>query len=169
MAVVGTIARAHGNRGQVIVNPATDFPEERFRVGAELFANRNGAIGTVTLTSVRFQKGRPIMGISGVDTMTAAEGLAGVELRVPREWLAPLPADTFYQHELVGCAVETRTGEAVGTVAQVEGERGGYRLVVTGGRGDVLIPLAAAICTAIDVKARRIVVDPPEGLLDLNQ
>jgi 16S rRNA processing protein RimM len=169
MAVVGTIARAHGNRGQVIVNPATDFLEDRFHSGAELFARRTGAVETMTLTSVRFHKGRPIVGIAGVDTMTAAEGLAGVELRIPIDRLSPLPADTFYYHDLVGCAVETRTGDVVGTVTGVEGEPGGYRLVVAGAHGEVLIPLAAAICTTIDIPGRKIVVDPPEGLLDLNQ
>src|SRR5438132_598003 len=101
MALVGWIARAHGNRGQVIVNPETDFPQERFQPGAELFTERGGRVEMMSITTVRFQQNRPVIGLYGVDNMNAAEELAGSELRVPREWLAPLPTGTFYRHELV--------------------------------------------------------------------
>ena len=168
MALVGRIARAHGNRGQVIVNLDTDFPDERFRPGAELFTMRAGAVETLTLTSVRFQNGRPVVGIDGVDTMDAAEGLAGLELRIPAEQLASLPAGTFYHHDLVGCRVETGSGAPVGVVSGVEGTLSGSRLVVAGARGEILIPLVVGICTTIDVDGKRIVIDPPEGLLELN-
>jgi len=168
MAVVGRIARAHGIRGQVIVNLETDFPEERFQPGGELFIERNGVVEALRLTTVRFQHERPVIGIDGVETMNDAEAFAGHELRVPLEWLAPLPADTFYRHNLIGCRVETASGEAVGVVEDVEGSVTGSRLVVRGDRGEILIPLVREICTAIDPAAKRIVVAPPEGLLDLN-
>jgi 16S rRNA processing protein RimM len=170
MAAVGRIARAHGIRGQVIVSLDTDFPEERFRPGAELFIERNGAIQTLTLTSVRFHRDRPVIGIAGVETMSDAETLAGRELRVPVDRLAPLPGGTFYRHDLIGCRVETPAGELVGTVENVEGTLSGSRLVVAGAsRGEVLIPLVATICIAVDPAAKKIVIDPPEGLLDLNR
>ena len=168
MAAVGRIARAHGIRGQVIVSLETDFPEERFRPGAELFIERNGAVQALTLTSVRFHRDRPVVGIAGVETMNDAEALAGRELRVPVDRLAPLPGGTFYRHDLIGCRVETPAGEVVGTVENVEGTVSGSRLVVAATRGEVLIPLVAEICLTIDPAGKRIVVDPPEGLLDLN-
>ena len=168
MAAVGRIARAHGIRGQVIVNLETDFPEERFRPGAELFIERNGAVQALTLTTVRFHRDRPIVGIAGVETMNDAEALAGRELRVPVDRLTRLPGGTFYRHDLIGCRVETAAGEVVGTVEDVEGTLTGSRLVVAARRGEVLIPLVAGICMTIDPAAKRIVVDPPEGLLDLN-
>jgi 16S rRNA processing protein RimM len=77
MAAVGTIARAHGIRGQVIVNLHTDFPEARFRPGATLFTRRSADVTTIVLTTVRFQNGRPVVGIEGVETMNDAEALAG--------------------------------------------------------------------------------------------
>ena len=170
MAGVGRIARAHGIRGQVIVSLDTDFPEERFRTGAELFIERNGAIQTLTLTSVRFHRDRPVIGIAGVETMSDAEALAGRELRVPVDRLAPLPGGTFYRHDLIGCRVETPAGELVGTVESVEGTLSGSRLVVAAAsRGEVLIPLVANICIAVDPAAKRIVIDPPDGLVDLNR
>src|SRR6185503_17449099 len=118
---------------------------------------------------------RPVIAFDGVATMNDAEALAGKELRVPVERLAALPQDTFYHHDLVGCRVETLGGVDVGIVSGVEGEMGLSRLIVvrgaageTGTRGHVEVPLVAGICTAIDVGAKRIVIDPPEGLLDLN-
>ncbi len=168
-AVVGRVARAHGNRGQVIVNPETDFVEDRFRVGAELLANRGGRIDRLRVTAMRVHLGRPVVAFGGVETMNDAEAMAGVELRVPVADLAPLPSGTFYRHDLVGCRVETTGGTVVGEVASVEGELGTSRLVVAGPGGEVLIPLVQVICVDIDVAARRIVVDPPEGLLELNR
>src|SRR5437016_5428538 len=114
MALVGRIIRAHGIRGQVIVSPETDFLEARFRPGAELFTNRAGsveALEKLTVTSARFQNGRPVIGVAGIGTMNDAQTLAGRELRVPVEWLAPLPGGTYYRHDLVGCRVETAGGE----------------------------------------------------------
>ena len=168
MAVVGRIARAHGIRGQVIVNLETDFPEERFRPGAELFVNRNGSVETLTVSTVRFHRDRPIIGVHGIDDVNTAVRLAGLELRVPVEWLAPLPEGTFYRHDLIGCAVATGSGTPLGIVKDVEGDIGGSRLVVETALGHVLVPLAQEICTTIDVPGRRIVIVPPEGLLELN-
>jgi 16S rRNA processing protein RimM len=170
MALVGRIARAHGNRGQVIVNPETDFPEERFQPGAALFIERRGTVEALTIATARFQGGRPVVGLTGVETMNDAQALAGLELRVPVETLRTLPDGTFYRHDLIGCRVETSSGAPVGIVEDVEGGAGGSRLIVTdaGGRGEVQIPLVADICPVIDPVAKRIVIDPPEGLLEAN-
>ena len=75
----------------------------------------------------------------------------------------------FFHHQLVGCVVVTEDGETLGEVRRVEGESASSRLVVGGRRGEVLIPLAGEICRTVDVERRRIVVAPPEGLLDLNR
>ena len=169
MAVVGRIARAHGIRGQVIVNLHTDFPGERFQPGAELFVERAGRVEPLTITTVRFQGERPVIGLRGIETMNDAEALAGQELRVPVDRLAALPEGVFYRHDLVGCRVATTSGEAIGVVSDVEGTMSGSRLVVDGAEGEVLIPLVAAICTTIDPAAKRIVIDPPEGLVEANK
>lgn len=168
-ALVGRVARAHGIRGQVIVNPDTDFPEARFRPGAVLHVRRGGRVQTLRVTTFRLHRGRPIIGLEGVETMNDAEELAGLELRVPADELEPLPPGMFYRHDLVGCRVETTGGEVVGEVGAVEGETSTSRLVVRAPGGEVLVPLAAAICVNIDTAARRIVIDPPAGLLDVNR
>ena len=169
MALVGVVARPHGIRGQIVVNAETDFPEVRFQPGAELFLVQGPRARRVIVASCRMHLGRPVIGIEGVDSMTAARELAGCELRVPAEALAPLSAGQFYRHDLIGCAVATVSGVAVGTVRRIEGSEGNSRLVVDTPLGEVLIPLAEPICVSIDVSSRTVVIDPPEGLLDLNR
>jgi 16S rRNA processing protein RimM len=172
MAVVGRIARPHGIRGQVVVNLETDFPHERFQAGAEFFVKRAPAAGNVerlVISTVRFHNERPIVGFEGVDDMNQAKALGGTELRVPLDRLAALPPATFYRHDLVGCAVERLDGSRIGQVTDVEGSLGGSRLVVSTERGEVLVPLVAEICRSIDPAGKRIVIEPPDGLLELNQ
>jgi 16S rRNA processing protein RimM len=168
MAVVGRIARPHGIRGQVVVNLETDFPHERFHPGAEFFVNGSTS-DRLVIATVRFHNERPIIGFEGVTDMNQAIALAGRELRIPVEQLTSLPPDMFYRHDLVGCAVNAADGSSIGTVTDVEGTLGGSRLVVTTDRGEVLVPLVAEICRSIDVAGKRIVIEPPEGLLELNE
>ncbi len=168
MAAVGRIARAHGIRGEVIVNLDTDFPNERFKPGATVYTERDGALTALTLTTVRFQNERPVIGVQGIETMNDAEDLAGLELRIPVEELTTLPVDTFYHHDLIDCEVVMADGHVVGKVEGVEGTFGRSRLVVKGVDGEILVPLVKDICRTIDVDGKRIVIDPPEGLLDLN-
>lgn len=167
VVLVGRVARAHGNRGQVIVNPETDFPDARFTIGRVLLVG--AAEVPRAIRAVRYHQGRPILALEGIESMDDAEALAGADLKVPAAARGVLPAGTFYHDELIGCEVRDPAGRPIGTVAGVEGTLEASRLVVDGGQGDVLIPLAAAICTRIDVTARQIVVDPPEGLLELNE
>ncbi len=169
LLLVGRIARAHGNKGQVIVNPETDFPAERFAAGNTVIVEHAGEVSERRIASVRFQQGRPIIMLDGVDTMNAAEALAGAELKVPASALAPLPERTFYRHDLVGCVVRDTSGTEIGAVARVEGSLERSHLVVEGRRGEILIPLVDEICESVDPAGRVIVVRPPEGLVELNE
>jgi 16S rRNA processing protein RimM len=153
----------------VVVNPETDFVDERFRVGATLHTRGAEREDTLTISTARIQGGRPVIGFEGFARIEDAERLAGQELRVPEEALQALEPGRYYHHQLVGCVVETRDGDRVGQVERVEGGAGGSRLVVSGGRGEILVPLATEICIDVDVPAKRIRIDPPEGLLDLNE
>jgi 16S rRNA processing protein RimM len=169
MALVGRIARPHGLRGQVVINPETDFVEERFAKGATIWTRSAAGDEQLTVTSLRVQNGRPVVGFEGFSRVEDVERLAGLELRVPEETLQALPAGTYYEHQLVGCIVETVAGDVIGSVAAVEGGAGATRLVMNGPRGEILIPLAVDICVEIDVASRRIRIKPPDGLLELNE
>ena len=167
VVLIGRVARAHGNKGQVIVNPDTDFPDERFKAGAVILVGT--ALQPRAIRSVRFHQGRPVIALEGVESMNDAEALAGAELKVPAAEVEELPEGTFHHYDLIGCAVRDRDGRTIGPVSRVEGTMEMSRLVVDGERGEVLIPLVAHICVAIDVAAKTIVVDPPDGLIDLNE
>ena len=169
MVLVGRVARTHGLRGGVVVHPETDFVAERFRPGATVWTRSAGRDEQLTIASARVQNGRPVIGFEGLSSIEAAERLAGLELRVPEESLQLLEPGRYYEYQLVGCAVQTAEGDGVGTVVRVEGGAGGSRLVVQGARGEILVPLAVDICVEIDVGGRKIRIDPPEGLLELNE
>ena len=169
MISVGRVARPHGNAGRVVINPDTDFAEERFEAGNVVYVRRGGDVESLSIRDVRFHRGRPIVGFDGVGTMTGAEALANADVRVPPEALGGLPAGTFYYHELIGCRVETVEGRAVGTVVSIEGGGETHRLVVEDASAEVQVPLTAPICVRIDPRERLITLDPPEGLLDLNR
>ena len=169
LVVVGRVARAHGLRGEVILDAVTDFPEERFAPGRDVLMQEAGGVRALTVRTARFQRGRPIVGFEGLESIDQAEGLAGCELRIAAEDLVELPPGMFYHHDLVGCRVDTVDGAEVGTVTKVEGAGAATQLVVTGSSGEQLVPLVDAICRQIDLAARRIVIAAPEGLLGLNE
>ena len=169
MVLVGRIVRSHGIRGQVVVAPETDFVEKRFHSGATLWCRTARGDEQLKVATVRVQKGRPIVGFEGCATIEDVERLVGVELRIPEEALQPLSDGSYYRHQLVGCVVETVDGRHVGPVVRVDGGARGSLLVIEGARGEVLIPLAADVCVEIDTTGRHIRVNPPEGLLELNE
>ncbi len=169
LILVGRIARPHGLRGAVVINPDTDFVEERFSEGSRLWLGGAGVPRAVVIETMRVQQGRPIVQFEGWGSIEAVQPLAGAELRVEPEALPALSDGGYYHHELIGCLVETAAGETVGHVKAVEGAGAISRLVVSGPRGDVQVPFAEEICAVVDTAARRIVIHPPEGLLDLNR
>ncbi len=165
LLLVGRVGRAHGIRGQIVVNPETDFMEDRFRTGQVLLIGPADHTREYEIRDVRFHQGRPIVGLTGVDTMNDAETLAGSDVWLPESRVAPLPDGTFYRHDLVGCEVHDATGTRLGSVTAVEGTLDRSYLVVD---EHMMIPLVGHIVTSVDIAARRVTVDPPEGLIDLN-
>lgn len=101
----------------------------------------------------------------GVDTISQAEAVAGAEVCIPFEQRAELGDDEYYESDLIGCEVIDAGGRSLGLVTAFE-ETGGAPLLHIG--ENILIPFAKSICTEIDLERKRILVNPPEGLLDLN-
>jgi 16S rRNA processing protein RimM len=165
LLLVGRIARPHGIRGQVVVNPETDFMEERFKAGQVLKIGPPERARDYAILEVRFHQGRPIVRLEGIETMNDAEPLAGADIWLPETAVEPLPDRTFYRHDLIGCAVQDTRGTVLGRVTAVEGTLDRSYLVI---ERYIMIPLVDGICVAVDLAARRVTVDPPEGLLDLN-
>jgi 16S rRNA processing protein RimM len=169
MVTVGRIIRPHGNKGHVVVFSETDFGDERFGIGSTLFTERGGPVETVTITASRQHDGRWIVGIEGVASISDAETLRGLELRIPAAAMKPLGPGAYYTHDLVGCVVRTTDGTTVGTVDRVDLGVGIPMLVVGADGEEVLVPFTDAICRSVRLDERAIEIDPPRGLLELNR
>lgn len=165
--VVARIGRALGVRGDVLIDVRTDEPERRFRVGADLLvADSERAL---RIESVRDHSGRLCVHFVGFDDRTAAESLTGLLLEVDRDPAErPEDPDEFYDDALLGLAVVTEDDERVGTVAEVLHLPAQDVLAVRSAADDreILIPFVSEIVPVVDIDAGRIVVRPPEGLLD---
>jgi 16S rRNA processing protein RimM len=162
--LVGAIAGAHGVRGAVRIRSVTDDPAAVAAYGP-LFDETGTR--TLVLKVVGPTKGGIIAEIDGVRDRTAAEALQGTRLYVPRTALPAPAADEFYQADLVGLAVETPDGAALGRVRAVQNFGAGDLLEVERADGStVSLPFTRAAVPVVDVAGGRIVADPPEGLLD---
>jgi 16S rRNA processing protein RimM len=168
---VARVVRPQGRRGEVLAEPLTDF-SIRFQGLLRVFLENPGkAPQSIQVENVWSHKGRMVIKFSGVDSIASASRLKGRHVLIPAEERMPLPPNHYYLWELQGCRVVTeRQGRRVevGTVTDIEPTGGVDVLHVATSRGEVLIPLAQAICTKIDTQARTILIDPPEDLLDLN-
>lgn len=167
--LVGIAVRPHGLRGELVVEVHTDSPDERFAPGNSLIAQRPGEpAGTLTVESARPHSGRLLVRFAEARDRTAAEGLRGTRLLVRADAIAPPEdEDEFHVHQLEGLRVELEDGTVVGTVRDVLIGPGGDMLVVAReGRSDALVPFVTAIVPTVDLGAGRVVLTPPEGLLD---
>lgn len=164
---IARIARPQGVRGEVVADILTDFPE-RFADLDEVVLSRAGkVIGSFTLEQYRFHKGRVLLKFVGYDDADRAEELRGASLVISREELVELDDDEYYVFDLEGCDVVTIDGQPLGRVTKVDDYGAAPLLSVKTENKEVLIPLTREICPNVDVDNKRIVVNPPEGLLDL--
>jgi 16S rRNA processing protein RimM len=159
------VARAHGIKGQIVINPETDFMEERFRAGRVILIGPTDRTREYEILDVRFHQGRPILRLNGVETMNDAGALAGSDVWLAESDVAPLREGTYYRHDLVGCEAYDTAGHRLGRVTGVEGSIDRSYLVLD---EHMMIPLVGEIVVEVDIKARRVIVDPPEGLVELN-
>jgi 16S rRNA processing protein RimM len=172
--VVGHISKAHGTRGEVFVWPLTDRPDEVFVPGrALLLGNQEGALPpdapSVVIESSRPFKGGILVKFEELGARTEADPVAQRYLLLPVSDLLPLAEDELFYHELLGCVVETVSGERVGIVREVFETEPNHLLEVKSDDGRLhLVPFAKRIVREIDRAGRRVVIDPPEGLLELN-
>ncbi len=173
--VVGRIGRAHGVRGELSVEPRTDEPERRFAVGAVLRTRAPSAGAPVpagrpaalTVTATRWHQSRLLVHFAEVADRTAAEAVRGLVLLTDVDTdERPDDDEEFYDHQLVGLAVSTTEGVAVGEVAEVMHGAGQDLLVVRAADGrEVLVPFVAALVPVVDVRHGRLEVADRPGLL----
>jgi len=166
--VVGRVAKAHGIRGELAVDVRTDSPEERFREGTSLIArHRDGSTRELTVAAARPHGGRLLVTFEQVASREDADAVRGVLLLADTADLPPTDdPDEFYDHELEGLRAELTDGTVVGTVREIVHSPGGELLSVDRDGRVVLVPFVREIVPEVDVPGGRVVLDPPEGLLD---
>ena len=167
LVVIARAVRTHGLKGQVVAELLTDFPERFEDIDQLVLVAPSGQRRLIQLEDYWFQKDRVVLKFAGYDDVERAKELVGYDFAVHESERVPLAEDEFYDWELEGCTV--KVGEKdIGKVRSVMRTGGAVILVVTDNSGkEHLIPLAASIVVEVDKVAKAIVVDPPEGLLDL--
>lgn len=168
LVAVAKVAKPRGLKGEVACDLLTDFPE-RFDGLRELIAVfPDGRRQRLKLEGHWLHRDRIVLKLGGFDSPEASAALAGCELTVPESEAVELEEGEFYDWQLEGCRVETIEGREVGTVREVLHTGGEVPVLIIldeAGREN-LVPLAASICVEVDIAAKLIRVDAPEGLLE---
>ena len=174
------IRRPQGRKGEVFADVLTDFPE-KFAERRRLWliadpdsprAKADNAPLEVELLTHWLHKGGIVLHLMGIDSISAAETLAGLVVAIPVAERAALSEDEVYIADLVGCAlvdVAGKTPVMVGEIEDVDRTAGPVALlVVRGAEGEVLIPFAKSYLRTLDLAGKRVEMALPEGLVDLN-
>jgi 16S rRNA processing protein RimM len=165
--VVARIIKPHALTGEVVLESYTDVQGRLEELRSYLVMQNGEVIRTLEVESYRFFNDRYVVKFRGINSRNEADALRNKELAIPEQDVGQLPADHFFIHDLVGMTVYTREGKEVGIVQNVM-KTGGVDLLEVGEEGRILIPFVDPICKEVDLETRRIIIDPPEGLLNLN-
>ena len=171
--VVGHLNKPHGTKGELFVWPLTDHPEAFYVPGTVLFVGDDDArepdadLPPLHITGVRAFRSGYLVTFAGVRGREDAELLRGRYLLTELDSVPPLEEGELFYHQLLGMEVVTRDGKVLGEVVEVYELRPAHLLEVHGPAGEVMIPFLSHIVVEADPEKRRLVIDPPEGLLDL--
>ena len=164
---IARVVKTQGRHGEVGVDPLTDFPE-RFAPGARVHALVGDHRRELTIEDVWPHKGMLILKFGGVDSINDAEALLKGEIQVPFSERRQLGPGTWYVSDLVGCNVVDK-GRQIGTVADVEfGAGEAPLLIVRAGKEEHMIPLTAEFTKEVDVGEKKIELQLPDGMLEIN-
>ena len=167
LVIIARAVKPRGLKGEIVAELLTDFPDRFEDLEELILVSPSGERTTKRLEDFWFQNDRVVLKLAAYDDVDTARELVGFEFAVPEQDRVPLPADHYYDWELEGCTVKVG-GESIGKVNSVMKTGGAEILVVTGDSGkEHLIPLADSIVVEVDTAGKTIVIDPPEGLLDL--
>lgn len=171
--VVGRVVKAHGIRGELVVEVRTDSPEERFTPGTCLVGRtgkgRTSTDREVTIEAARNHSGRLLVRLEGIVDRDSADAARGMLLIVDSDALPDTgDPDEFHDHQLVGLRVHDTAGARLGVVTEIMHTPAGELLAIRLEDGtDALVPFVTEMVPDVDLEAGTCVIDPPEGLLDL--
>lgn len=168
LVVIGEIARAHGLRGEVRVTPLTDDPDRFERVRAcVVWDTARDERQARRVQHARRQGDHVVLKLDGCESSEAAGALAGLLLAIPESEALPPGPGRFYPWQLEGARVVTENGVDVGRLTRIEPGPAHDLWVVQAAEREHLVPAVPDIVVDVDVAAGRVVIRPPDGLLDL--
>ena len=167
MVSIGKVIRSQGRRGELRLKPYLEHSLKLFF--SRIFLQRKGAREEFRVESLRPYKEYYILKLKGIDSLSQARELVGQEILLPEEDLQTLEKDNYYLFQIIGCSVVTKTGERIGSVKDLLCIEDNDLLVVAKGKREILIPFVQSICLEVNLKRKEILIDPPEGLSELNE
>ena len=167
LVVIARAVKPRGLKGEIVAELLTDFPERFEDVEELILVSPGGERKSGRLEDYWFQNDRVILKLSGYDDPETAKELVGFDFAVPESERVPLNEDEYYDWELEGCTVRVGN-QTIGKVQSVIKTGGTEILQIADESGkEHLVPLVDEIVVKIDTAEKLIVVDPPEGLLNL--
>ncbi len=161
---IGKILAPWGANGKLKLEVATDFPQ-RFAASSMVYINRQ----PITIDSTEWHKGKAIIKLNTIDSIEDAEKLRGQLVEIHHSQLHPLPEGQYYHFQLIGLEVWTTQGELLGNITEILSMPGNDNYVVSGAKGEILIPAIEDVIKSIDLNKGCLVIEPIEGLLNLNR
>jgi 16S rRNA processing protein RimM len=163
MVTIGRVVKPQGRKGEVLTAPLTDRPDRFPNLHRAYVAGAEGRAREIVVTSCWPHKGRFVLKIDGVDSIDAAEAFRGKDIRIAEGDLDALPEGSYYHHQILGLNVVEASGRSLGRAEEILETGGGAQvLVIRGGGGEVLLPLAQEFIERVDVRGGCIVVKRPE-------
>jgi 16S rRNA processing protein RimM len=163
---IALLGKTRGNRGEITAIALSSKPERYEALRDVYLVGKDDLPVKYEVEETWFHDGTLIFKFRGVDSISDAELLSGAEVRVPFSERVALDPGEYFESDILGCEVVDRgTGESLGRVDAWDEGGGGGILVV----GDLMIPFAREICVEIDPAAKRIAVELPAGLQDVNR
>jgi 16S rRNA processing protein RimM len=166
--IVAEVVRPRGNRGELVIKSQTDVPGRLEHLKTVQARLADGEDVPIEIVGAWTHKGDWVLKFAGVDSIDSAERFRGAEIWVPFAERGSLPEGEFFRSDLIGCSViDLSNGKRLGVIEGWQDYGGPPLMEVTINGNKVLIPFAGAICRQVDLSAREIRVELPEGLLEL--
>lgn len=166
LITIGKAGKPFGVKGEIKVEPMTDFPERFKGLKRVYLSSPSGKDVACAVTSVRYAGGVPLLLFEGVDTPEKAKALSNRLIRIPEEEALPLPEGQYYWFELIGMEVFSEGGEKLGTITDIFQTGSNDVYVMKQGGKEVYIPATREIIRQVDRKARRMVIHMMDGLME---
>ena len=157
---IGQVLVPWGVKGKLKVKVITDFPQ-RFAPSSKIYINRQ----PMTIDRAEWHRDKVIIKLNQIDTIEAAQKLRGQPIEIHHSQVHPLPEGQYYHFQLIGLEVWTTQGELLGNITEIMTAKSNDNYVVSGAKGEILIPAIEDVVKSIDLDSGRITIEPIEGLL----